>query len=303
MPSSSIVLGQTLPLRDGRRLGYAEYGKSDGKPGFYFHGHPGSRLEPQFADEVAADAGLRVIALDRPGYGLSDFLPNRTILDWPRDVEDVASTLGLSAFSVIGSSGGGPYALACAHALPDRITGVGLISAVGPYDAPGVTEGMRRRNRIGFQLGARFPPLARLLMWSMARQMHRDPERTLDAIADAMSSTDAERAAQPEVRRILAADVQEAFRQGSRGAALDVVLLGRPWGFRLDEITPPVLLWQGELDVLVPAAMGRHLAAEIPNCHATFFAEEGHLFFVEHISEIVRALATVDGYSSSSPSQ
>jgi pimeloyl-ACP methyl ester carboxylesterase len=294
MPLDSIVLGQTVPLRDGRRLGYAEYGRRDGKPGFYFHGHPGSRLEPEFAGEASAEAGLRIIALDRPGYGLSDFLPDRTILDWPRDVAEVADMLGLSVFSVIGSSGGGPYALACARELPDRITKVGLISAVGPYDAPGTTEGMRRRNRIGFQLGARFPPLTRLAMWSMARQMRRDPERTLDAVAEAMSSTDAELAARPEVRRVLAADVAEAFRQGSRGAAFDVVLLGRPWGFRLDEITARVFLWQGELDVLVPPAMGRHLAAEIPNCHATFFPEEGHLLFVEHISEIVRAFAAVD---------
>lgn len=287
--------GQTLSLRDGRRLGYGEYGKPDGEPGFYFHGHPGSRLELQFADEAAADAGVRIIGLDRPGYGLSDFQPHRTILDWPRDVEEVADMLGLDRFSVLGSSGGGPYALACAHEIPERITRVGVISGVGPYNAPGATRGMRWQNRVGFQLGARFPPLARLIMWSMGRQVRRRPERTLDAIAQAMSRADAEIAGRPEVRRILAAVIAEAFRQGSRGAALDVVLLGRPWGFRLDGIKPVVFLWQGEADVLVPPAMGRHLAAQIPNCHATFFPGEGHLLVVGHMSEIVQAFTLSAG--------
>ncbi len=286
---------QTITLHDGRRLGYSEYGKPGGEAGFYFHGHPGSRLEPEFAARAAAEAGVRIIALDRPGYGLSDFQADRTILDWPRDVAEAADIFGIERFSVLGASGGGPYALACAHALPERITRAGVISDVGPYSVPGATEGMRWQNRAGFQLGAKFPPLARLIMWNMARVVRRRPERVLDAIAQAMSPVDAEIVRRPDVRQILAADVAEAFRQGSRGAALDVVLLGRPWGFRLEEIAPAVFLWQGEADVLVPPAMGRHLAAVIPNCQAAFFAGEGHLLFVDHMSEIVRVFAPSGG--------
>ena len=288
---TTMASGQTLVLRDGRRLGYGEYGKPDGEPGFYFHGHPGSRLEAAFADEASTRAGLRVIALDRPGYGLSDFQPDRTILDWPHDVEEAADALGLDTFSVLGSSGGGPYALVCAHAMPGRVTKAGVVSGVGPYDAPGVTQGMRWQNRVGFQLGARFPPLARLIMWSMERQVRRSPDRVLDAVAAAMSPGDAEIARRPGVRDTLGAVIAEAFRQGSRGAALDVVLLGRPWGFQLEEVEPVVFLWQGEADVLVPPAMGRYLAAEIPNCQATFFPEDGHLLF-DHMPEIARAFAT-----------
>jgi pimeloyl-ACP methyl ester carboxylesterase len=278
---------QTLSLHDGRRLGYAEYGDPDGTPGLSFHGHPGSRLEPRFADAAAASAGLRVVALDRPGYGLSDFQPDRRILDWPGDVAEAADALGFDRFAVLGSSGGGPYALACAYALPERVTRAGVISGVGPYNAPGATDGMRWQNRIGFQVGARFPPLARFVMRSMERALRARPERTLDAIAAAMSPRDAEIARRPEVREILGADIAEAFRQGSRGAALDVVLLGRPWGFRLDEIRTPVFLWQGDDDVLVPPAMGRHLAEQLPDCRATFFPGEGHLLFVDHMAEIV----------------
>lgn len=96
-------------LGDRRRLGYAQYGKPDGEPLFYFHGHPGSRLEGRFAHKAAAEAGFRVIALDRPGYGLSDFKPGRALKDWPEDVAEAADMLGLAKFSVAGASGGGPY--------------------------------------------------------------------------------------------------------------------------------------------------------------------------------------------------
>lgn len=288
---TAVASGETILLHDGRRLGYCEYGKPEGEPGFYFHGHPGSRLEAELADEASAEAGLRIIALDRPGYGLSDFQPDRAMLDWPRDVEEAADALGLDRFSVLGTSGGGPYALACAHELSERVTRAGVVSGVGPYDAPGVTQGMRWQNRVGFQLGARFPPLARLIMWSMERQLRRSPDRVLDAIADAMSPVDAEIARRPEIRNRLGAVIAEAFRQGSRGAALDVVLLGRPWGFRVDEIEPVVFLWQGEADVLVPPAMGRYLAAHIRDCHATFFPKQGHLLF-DHMPEIARAFAS-----------
>ena len=162
-----------------------------------------------------------------------------------------------------------------------------MISGVGPYDAPGATQGMRWQNRVGFRFGARFPPLARLVMVSMERQVRWRPERTLEALARAMSAADAEIARRPEVRRVLSGVIGEAFRQGSRGAALDVVLLGRPWGFRLDAIQPIVFLWQGERDVLVPPAMGRHIAASIPNCRARFFPEAGHLL-LDHMPEIVQ---------------
>jgi pimeloyl-ACP methyl ester carboxylesterase len=293
MPASDAAAlpehgGQTLSARDGRRLGYDEYGARGGEACFYFHGHPGSRLEPRLADAAAGEAGLRLVALDRPGYGLSEFLPRRTIRDWARDVEDVADALGLDRFAVLGSSGGGPYALACAHELPERVARAGLISGVGPYDAPGATEGMRWQNRVGFRWAARFPPLARPIMASMERQVRRSPERTLDAIASAMSGVDAEIVRRPEVRSALAAVIAEAFRQGSRGAALDIVLLGRPWGFSLESIQPVVFLWQGERDVLVPPAMGRRLAASIPNCRATFFPGAGHLL-LDHMTEIVQA--------------
>lgn len=289
MPGPRI--DSTLTLRDGRVLGYAEFGDPAGTPGFLFHGHPGSRLEGELGHEAAMNRGVRIITLDRPGYGRSTFQPKRRILDWPNDVAQVADQLGITQFAVVGGSGGGPYALACGYALPGRVTKVGVVSGVAPYSAPHATEGMRWQNRVGFQLGARIPPLATLIMWSMARQVRKSPERVVEAVAKAMSGPDAEVVRRPEIQQMLARDLQESFRQGHRGAAYEVVLLGRAWGFDPAEVKPPAVLWQGEADVLVPPAMGRYLAGRIPDCTAHFLPGEGHLLMLNHIEEILDAFA------------
>jgi pimeloyl-ACP methyl ester carboxylesterase len=290
MEAQDPVEDGTLLLGNGRRLGYAQYGRPDGEPFFYFHGHPGSRLEARFAHQAAAEAGLRVIALDRPGYGLSDYQPGRAITDWPADVAEAADLLQIGRFSVAGASGGGPYALVCAWRLPGRVVRAAVISGVGPFQVPGATEGMRWQNRIGFKWASRWPALARAVMRSMQRNMASRPERTIDAIARAMSPVDAAVVRRPGVRDVLIADITEAFRQGSEGAALDVALLGRPWGFALREIKPLVHLWQGEADNLVPAAMGRYQAAQIPLCRATFLPGEGHLLIIDRMPDLAAAL-------------
>jgi len=120
MSSVDSIVGndKVIQLRDGRTLGYAEYGSSEGKPLFYFHGHPGSRFEARFLAEQAAQVGVRLIGIDRPGMGLSSFKARRRLLDWPDDVVELADSLHLDRFAVVGFSGGGPYTLACAYKVP-----------------------------------------------------------------------------------------------------------------------------------------------------------------------------------------
>ena len=130
-------------LRDGRNLAYSEWGPAEGVPVFGFHGTPNSRLVHLGADAPRA-AGVRLILPDRPGLGRSDFQPGRTLLDWPRDVAELADALGIDRFAAFGVSGGGPHAASCAAALGDRVTAVGLVSAAGPaYDAPEVAQRCR----------------------------------------------------------------------------------------------------------------------------------------------------------------
>mgnify|MGYP001085269277 CR=1 FL=1 len=166
--TSNDKTANTIRLKDGRLLGYAEFGDPAGKPIFHFHGIPSSRLEGKYADEVAAKHGVRLIAVDRPGIGLSDFKPKRTILDWPDDVVELADALEIVRFVVEGISGGGPYSAACAYKIPNRLTAAAIISGLGPINLG--TKGMTRVNRVGFFVARRLPWLLRLPLWWTGRQ-------------------------------------------------------------------------------------------------------------------------------------
>jgi pimeloyl-ACP methyl ester carboxylesterase len=142
---------------------------------------------------------------------------------------------------------------------------------------------------VGFRWGARWPAFALFLMRSMQRSITTRPADTVEAIARAMSPTDAAIVRRPDVRDILIADITEAFRQGGQGAAWDMMLLARPWGFSLRSIEPPVDLWQGEADVLVPPAMGRYQAAQLPHGRLRMLPGEGHLLIIDHMPDLAEA--------------
>jgi pimeloyl-ACP methyl ester carboxylesterase len=280
--------GRTVQLEDGRRLGYAEWGDPSGQPLFYFHGWPGSLVEGRLADQSAKARRVRLIALDRPGMGLSDFQARRTLIDWPADVVQAATALGVDRFAVLGISGGGPYAAACAWKLPERLIGVGIVSSLAPLDVPGATAGMGRLNRASFKLAGHLPVLRRLLMARVAVSVPRRPDRVLERGLG--TAVDRQYLQRPEVRDVLVEALSEAFRRGSRGPAWELGLYARPWGFRVEDIRTRVHLWHGEQDANAPVTMGRYLARAIPECQATFFPAEGHLHFIDRLSEILAAV-------------
>jgi pimeloyl-ACP methyl ester carboxylesterase len=218
-------------------------------------------------------------------------------LEWPDDVVEVADGLGLDRFAVAGVSGGGPYVAACAFQIPGRLTAAGIISGVGPFQVSGATEGMSRQNRLLFRTARRLPWLLNLPFWIMAQGARRFPERAVDVMTRSMAEPDQRVLARPEVRAVFVESAAEAYRLGSRGAVWEAVMYSRPWGFRLEDITIEVYLWQGEKDVNVPPAMGRYLARAIPQCRAAFYPDEGHLLVVDHADEILAALFTSGGAS------
>ena len=140
--------GRTFELPDGRRLGYTELGDPEGFPLFLFHGTPGSRLAHAQGDPVSQIPGLRIIMTDRPGYGLSDPQPKRTLLDWPDDVAALADHLELHRFAVAGGSGGGPHAAACAYRLAERVSVAILFSSPAPANLAGAAKGLSIGNLI-----------------------------------------------------------------------------------------------------------------------------------------------------------
>jgi len=268
-----------ITLRDGRRLAYAEYGSPKGLPIIHCHGTPSSRVEGDltFSDTLAAELGVRIIVPDRPGMGRSDFQPNRCIVDWPNDVLELASALGLETFAVLGSSGGAPYAAACAALIPTRIRVVGLLGGVAPLDDPGVLAAMSAPLRVMVRLARFAPAVLRALFRLNLRAMRGGGQRGGDRMAASFPEPDRSLLRRPEIRDGFMACFQESCRQGPRGPVWDVRLMAQPWGFDLAVIKIPVLLWQGERDGNVPLAHGRYLAAAIPTCRATFYPDEAHL--------------------------
>lgn len=280
---------QTLRLKNGRKIGYAEYGDPQGRPTFWFHGFPDSRLEAQFSDEPAKSMGVRVVSLDRPGYGLSDYQSSRKILDWPETVTEVADSLGFDRFGVIGVSGGGPYAASCALKLAERLTGVCLVSGLGPSDEKEAMKGYPLFTRLSFKSYRWFPWQAHFAMWWVSFALKRWPERASEMMLRRLPPSDKEIMTRPEVKEGFRAVTREAFRQGSRATAHDLNLYARPWGFGEDEITTPVEIWHGDADTIVPFSMGLYQAKTIPNAAAHFYKDEGHFLVVDRVAEMLAA--------------
>jgi pimeloyl-ACP methyl ester carboxylesterase len=286
---TGAATGETVALPDHRRLGIAHFGAPTGTPVLYFHGHPGSRLDLRMIDpgDVAGRVGCRVVAVDRPGYGLSPNHPGRTLLNWRDDVAALADALGIARFAVLGYSGGGPYAAACAAALPDRVTAAVIVSGVGPREAPGQTRSP------GWVYSATPEPLRTTLMRMTAAAARRTPERlAVNLTRAALPRADRVALSDPRVAAGLTATFREAFRTGYLGALRDAELYAQPWGFRLADIAVPVMLWHGEADVNVPASVGRYVAAAIPGCRATFRTGEGHVSIFRDLERMLAPLAT-----------
>lgn len=283
--------GRTLALADGRLLGWDETGDPAGTPVVWLHGFGSTRLIRHPDDGIAARLGVRLIAPDRPGVGLSSPRPGRRVLDHADDVARIADALGVARFGILAWSGGGPYALACAHRHADRVAHVGLVSAAAPLAGPEAGPYVTRFHRLAGGASAVAPWAVRAAMWRWARQQRSDPAGHLDAAVRGMVPADREILAQPQFRAVMLRNAAELYRQGIRGLYDEALLMTRDWGFPLDGIGVPVRIWHGELDPAVPVGMGRHLAARIPGAEATYLPGEGHQLFLARWEELLGAVA------------
>ncbi len=276
---------QTYQLADDRTLGYAEYGDPQGTPFFYFHGWPSSRIE--FAglngDEIARQLNLRVIAVDRPGFGLSSYQPHHKFTDWPADVSRLADHLGFERFAVVGYSASSPYTLACANRLSQRLTAVGVISGVAqPFNVRGATRGMPT---IMLWTTARIHPRLTWFLFNMMKKaITNGPRDRLPASAKQAMMAEADFAFIKEHPAAMSANMDggaEAIRRGSLGPSEAGALYWKPWGFRLEDIKMKVHVWHGEADLNAPfAAHGKVLAQKLPNTEAKFYPGEGHISLI-----------------------
>jgi pimeloyl-ACP methyl ester carboxylesterase len=275
-------------LRDGRWLGFDDFGDPAGVPVLFFHGFGSSRVVRHPDDGIATELGARVIAVDRPGIGVSTRSPNRRITDWPRDVEALLDALGIDRCAIVAWSGGGPYALACGWQLPDRVSVVGLISAPAPLSGvPGSKGYTWPRHRAMSRTADHAPWVIALAMWRWSRQQRSDPAKQLDEAIAGMVEADRQILGDPALRAVMIANAAEMYRQGNRGIYDEALCMARPWGFPLEGVSVPVRIWHGAHDQVVPVGMGRYVARTVPGAVATFFPDEAHHFVYHRWREIL----------------
>lgn len=274
-----------ITLTDGRVLAYEEYGDPQGHPVFYFHGWPSSRLGARKLGPAAAACHVRLISPDRPGYGLSNYQRHRRLLDWPDDLVQLADTLKISRFSVVGVSGGGPYAAVCGYAIPNRLHRLGIVVGLAPTNLPEIFSGIAWLNRLSWRLLISSHFFAFLGALGNLIKIRYLP--ALDIVGWGGQYD------QVNVRKLNAEfheTMLEAFRQGVGGPYRDLVIYSHDWGFAVSAIKTPTDLWYGDQDKNVSLNMGKYYASQISGSKLTVYPDEGHTLYLRHAEDIFSGL-------------
>jgi pimeloyl-ACP methyl ester carboxylesterase len=283
-------LNQTLTLKDGRALGFAECGDPAGQAVFHFHASGSSRLEAPADESILVDLGIRFITTDRPGHGLSDPQAGRKLLDWPDDVGQLADHLGIDRFYVMGWSAGGPHALACAYKLPERVLAGAIVSGIAPPERPRPYKGLPLANRLWMFGARRMPVLVRLMRRMAYPIIMSEPEEAGRNLVLTFPPQDRRLLESPEAQKRFVLDIQEGYRQGWQGPVQDDIVNARPWSFRLEEILVPIELWHGEIDENVPVDQARYQHGRIPNSRLSIWPGQAHLALYAHWGEVLAML-------------
>ena len=264
-------------------LSCSQLGRNDGEPLFYFHGMPGSSIESNPASQIADQCGIRLIAIDRPGYGESDRQPSLHLSNWGGVVSQLADSLELEQFSVLGFSGGGPYALACANELSARVKQVFLVGSLAPFE----TSAMQ------VHINADFKPLyelardSRELASEQISLMAETPEILMGIMQTALPAPDQAIFERVEFRKDYLRNLSRALLSGVDGLVDDMHRVTKPWEFELTDIKTPVDIWHGREDRNVGLAIAEYLAATLPNTTAHFLDACGHFLLFSQWEEIL----------------
>lgn len=271
-------------LRDGRTLHIHDEGAPDGFPVVVHHGTPGSGLPHGPHNERARAAGVRLLSYDRAGYGGSTAKPGRSVVDVAADLDDVLDALGVDRFASVGGSGGGPHTLALGARLTDRCVATCAIACPAPWDADGLDwlAGQGEQNQAEWAVALQgAEPLERHLEGEGAQLSGATAEQLRDVLATLLSAPDRD-VLTGDLAEHLLASTRRALEPGVAGWRDDDLAFMRPWGFEPAEVAVPVLLWQGEQDLMVPPDHARWLALRLPDVEAHVDPAEGHLSIWEH---------------------
>jgi pimeloyl-ACP methyl ester carboxylesterase len=282
--SRDVVVG------DGRTVGVYDYGERDGSPVLVFHGTPASGAGFAWADAPARERGQHLIAPDRPGVGRST-PSDWTIADYPDQMAALADALGIERFAVWGYSGGGPYAVACAARLGDRVTATAVAAGMGQVGVWTTIDEFEKTDRQLLALSTKHPRVARIVMSTTARLARMSPKSAVKSFAKQLGPGDLQLMAMLGSPRETMALFTEAFGpHGARGVVADYVAVGQPWGVDLDAIRTPITIFHGEADTMVPLRHGEELARRLPSATFRVWPDVGHLGPVAHVGEILDSL-------------
>ncbi|HRD70394.1 MAG TPA: alpha/beta hydrolase [Legionella sp.] len=272
-----------LKLKDGRHLGFAEYGSSNGFPILFVHGLPGSRLEAEKLHATALKVQVRLIGLDRPGMGLSSPQKNRTLLDYPEDIIEFASLLNLKKFSIVGHSGGAPYVAACAYHISKMLHKAVIVSGMAPLTHPEVMNSLSKTQKLMNWMVRYFPMMVKFML-NMSCKSLENPNQ-LRKMLKQLPEVDAKVFENTHDKEAIVLALKEAFRQNASWVVEEFKLLLKPWGFDLKQIQCPLIVWQGGNDKQAPVKHAELYAQQVPEAEYKFLEKEGHISLLYNYGE------------------
>ncbi len=284
-----------LMLPRGRVIGFREYGAPGGLPILCFHGTPGSRLMFAIAGDFASEHGLRLIAPERAGFGLSSYIRARPLATCADDMAALCDALGLQRVAVAGVSGGAPFAVAFAAIHPERIAAMALVSPVGPFAGPDSPERLGPGHRLVFRLLPGVPLLYRFLFSFGRAGFLLAPQAMAALIMSRAAPSDWRVLSDRHARRNLLTGLREGVRPGVGGAVEELRCFSRPWGLPFERIGAPSILWQGTADRNVPVSAALRLGELIPGCEVRRIDRAGHYWILQNYGHVLESVARLAG--------
>lgn len=284
-----------VAVGDDRQIGFAEFGDPQGRAVFWLHGTPGARRQIPVEARVHAERQhIRLIGIDRPGIGSSTPHQYPNVLAFADDLRTIADVLGIDEMAVIGLSGGGPYALACGAAMPDRVAVVGVLGGVAPTIGPEAISGGLMS--LGSAIAPYMPfiglPL-RLAAVGLIQLIRPVGSRAVDMYGRVSPVGDRRLLARPEFKAMFLDDLLNGSRKQMAAPFADVVVFAKDWGFRLDQVKVPVRWWHGDKDHIVPFAHGEHVVALLPDAELYTLPGESHLAGLGFAQDILDELMSL----------
>ena len=281
-----------VQLQNGGRIAVDEYGDPAGTPVFFCHGWPSSRTMAVLTDDAARDLGVRIISPDRPGINESEFQKERTLLDWPPLLRELAAQLEIDRFRILAISGGAPYAYVSGWSMPEKIEAVAVVSGAPPISELTEHHGLLKLYRWMLTLYRTHPELLRK-SFQLARPFasRRIPIRLRPIFLKWLQPCDAAVLRDSRFFEACFESQRQAWRTSAEGVMVDAEIYARPWGFALEDVRTPVRLWHGKTDRSFSYHLAEEVAKRLPNCQARFVEAAGHYSLpIRHMHDILADL-------------